>query len=47
MPITAFSSFTDGLDPDRRSREHFVTNSAVAILGLLHINGVIEQLNCT
>ena len=26
MPITAFSSFTDGLDPSRRSREHFITN---------------------
>jgi len=26
MPITAFSSFADGLDPNRRSREHFITN---------------------
>ena len=26
MPITAFSNFTDGLDPSRRSREHFITN---------------------
>jgi len=26
MPITAFS-FTDGLDPNRRSREHFITNT--------------------
>jgi 2,4'-dihydroxyacetophenone dioxygenase len=26
LPITAFNSFTDGLDPNRRSREHFVTN---------------------
>jgi quercetin dioxygenase-like cupin family protein len=26
MPINAFSSFTDGLDPSRRSREHFITN---------------------
>ena len=26
MPVTAFSSFTDGLDPSRRSREHFITN---------------------
>jgi hypothetical protein len=26
MPITAFNSFTDGLDPTRRSREHFITN---------------------
>jgi hypothetical protein len=27
VPITAFNSFTDGLDPSRRSREHFVTPS--------------------
>jgi 2,4'-dihydroxyacetophenone dioxygenase len=26
MPITAFNSFTDGLDPNRRSREHFIAN---------------------
>ncbi len=26
MPITAFSNFNDGLDPNRRSREHFITN---------------------
>jgi 2,4'-dihydroxyacetophenone dioxygenase len=26
LPITAFSSFTDGLDPNRRSREHFITH---------------------
>src|SRR2546425_875201 len=26
MPITAFSSFNDGLDPNQRSREHFITN---------------------
>ena len=26
MPITTFNSFADGLDPSRRSREHFVTN---------------------
>lgn len=26
LPITAFNSFTDGLDPNRRSREHFVTD---------------------
>jgi hypothetical protein len=30
MPITAFNSFTDGLDPNRRSREHFVTNAGEA-----------------
>jgi len=27
MPITAFSNFTDGLDPDQRSREHFIANT--------------------
>lgn len=26
MPISTFSSFTDGLDSNRRSREHFITN---------------------
>ncbi len=26
MPITAFNSFTDGLEPDQRSRGHFITN---------------------
>ena len=30
MPITAFNSFTDGLDPSRRSREHFITNIDMA-----------------
>src|SRR6266566_2321667 len=29
MPITAFSNFTDGLDPNRRSREHFITNTSL------------------
>ncbi|HXE74160.1 MAG TPA: 2,4'-dihydroxyacetophenone dioxygenase family protein [Candidatus Xenobia bacterium] len=27
MPITSFSSFNDGLDPARRSREHFIANT--------------------
>jgi 2,4'-dihydroxyacetophenone dioxygenase len=27
MPITAFNSHTDGLDPTRRSREHFITST--------------------
>jgi len=26
MPITTFNSFTDGLDPNQKSREHFVTH---------------------
>ncbi len=27
MPISAFSSQTDGLEPSLRSREHFITNT--------------------
>jgi 2,4'-dihydroxyacetophenone dioxygenase len=27
MPIATFSSFTDGLDRDQRSRDHFITNT--------------------
>ncbi len=27
MAITTFSSFTDGLDPTQRSREHFIANT--------------------
>jgi len=27
MPISVFSSFNDGLEPSRRSREHFITNT--------------------
>ena len=30
MPVSAFNSFTDGLDPNRRSREHFIANISVA-----------------
>ena len=26
MPIASFSSFTDGLERDQRSRDHFITN---------------------
>jgi 2,4'-dihydroxyacetophenone dioxygenase len=26
LPITAFSSFTDGINPNQRNREHFVAN---------------------
>jgi len=26
MPITTFNSFTDGLNPEQRSREHFIAN---------------------
>lgn len=27
MPITAFNSFTDGLEPAQRDRDHFITNT--------------------
>ncbi len=27
MPIVAFNSVTDGVEPHRRSREHFITNT--------------------
>ena len=27
MPITAFTNFTDGLEPAQRSRDHFITNT--------------------
>jgi hypothetical protein len=27
MPITAFSRFSDRLQPNQRSREHFITNT--------------------
>ena len=27
MPITAFNSFTDGLDPNQRDRGHFIANT--------------------
>ena len=29
MPITAFNSFTDGLKPNQRNREHFITNTSL------------------
>jgi hypothetical protein len=35
MPITAFNSFTDGLDPNRRNREHFIAT----IRGILPLPG--------
>ena len=52
MPITAFNSFTDGLDPNQRSREHFITNIDIANdrLWVPYADGVWFQpchLNCT
>ena len=29
MPITTFNSFTDGLKPNQRDREHFITNTSL------------------
>ena len=29
MPITTFNSFTDGLEPNRRSRGHFIINTSL------------------
>jgi len=52
MPITAFNSFTDGLDPSHRSREHFITNIDIANDGrwVPYADGVWLQpchFNCT
>ncbi len=48
MPITAFNSFTDGLDPARRSREHFITNTNLDddSLWVPYANGVWFQPCC-
>src|SRR5437773_12415904 len=48
MPITAFNSFTDGLDPNRRSREHFITNVNLEDerLWVPYANGVWFQPCC-
>jgi 2,4'-dihydroxyacetophenone dioxygenase len=48
MPITAFSNFTDGLDPNRRSREHFITNTNLEDdrLWVPYADGVWFQLCC-
>src|SRR5256886_536276 len=48
MPITAFSNFTDGLDPNRRSREHFITkiNLEDDRLWVPYANGVWFQPCC-
>ena len=48
MPITAFSNFTDGLEPNRRSREHFITNTNLDDdrLWVPYANGVWFQPCC-
>ena len=45
MPIDAFSSFTDGLEASRRSREHFITNLKLEDerLWVAYANGVWFQ----
>ena len=48
MPITAFNSFADGLEPSRRSREHFITNTKLddERLWVPYANGVWFQPCC-
>ena len=48
MPITSFNSFTDGLEPSRRSREHFITNTNLDDdrLWVPYANGVWFQPCC-
>ena len=48
MPITAFNSFTDGLEPNRRNREHFITNTDLDDdrLWVPYANGVWFQPCC-
>src|SRR5438876_11149575 len=48
MPITAFSSFADGLQPNQRSREHFITNTNLDDdnLWVPYANGVCFQPCC-
>ncbi len=48
MPITAFSSFADGLQPNQRSREHFITNTNLDDdnLWVPYANGVWFQPCC-
>jgi hypothetical protein len=48
MPITAFSSFSDGLQPNQRSREHFITSTNLddENLWVPYANGVWFQPCC-
>jgi len=48
MPITTFNSFMDGLDPSRRSREHFIANINVEAdrLWVPYADGVWLQPCC-
>jgi quercetin dioxygenase-like cupin family protein len=48
MPITTFNSFTDGLKPNQRSREHFIsdTNLDDDRLWVPYANGVWFQPCC-
>jgi hypothetical protein len=48
MPIIAFNSFTDGLEPNRRCREHFITTTNLEDdrLWVPYANGVWFQPCC-
>src|ERR1700687_5740194 len=48
MPFTVFNSFTDGLDANRRSREHFITTTNLEDdrLWVPYANGVWFQPCC-
>src|ERR1700757_4014268 len=48
MPITAFNSFTDGLEPGQRSRDHFITNTSLSDdrLWVPYANGIWFQPCC-
>jgi 2,4'-dihydroxyacetophenone dioxygenase len=48
MPISAFSSFADGLEANQRSREHFITNTDLNDdrLWVPYANGVWFQPCC-
>src|SRR5262249_17585652 len=48
MPITTFNSFTDGLEPNRRNREHFITNTNLDDdrLWVPYVSGVWFQPCC-
>ena len=48
MPITVFNSFSDGLDPNQRRREHFITNTKLDDdrLWVPYVDGVWIQPCC-
>src|SRR5262249_17344236 len=48
MPISAFNSFTDGLEPNQRSREQFITKTNLSDdrLWIPYANGIWFQPCC-